>query len=161
CALNTPSFCAAGSAQDTWLQQNLANNTASCTLAYYQNPRFASNGTSGGSTTYQQIWQDLYKGGVDVVLNGDSHWYERFAPLNASGAIDNTFGVREFIVGTGGAGLEPPGAELPTSQALNATTHGIIKLTLHNGTYDWQVRNDGESNFTDSGTANCHAKPPA
>ncbi len=158
---NDPSTCAAGSAQDQWLQQDLASNTASCTLAYYQNPRWTSNGTSGGSTDYKQIWQDLYKGGVDVVLNGDSHWYERFAPLNASGAIDNTYGVREFIVGTGGAGLETPGTELPASQVLNATTHGIIKMTLHNGSYDWQFINDGESTFTDSGTTSCHAKPPA
>jgi len=166
-ALNTApcptdsSTCLAGSAQDLWLQQDLAATTSQCVLAYYQNPRFTSNGASGGSTTYQQIWTDLYKGGADVVLNGDSHWYERFAPLNAAGAIDNTYGVREFIVGTGGAGLETPGAELPTSQVLNASTHGIIKLTLHNGTYDWQFRNDGESSFTDSGTASCHAKPPA
>ena len=159
CALNTPSFCAVGSAQDLWLQQDLAQNTAACTLAYYQNPRFASNGTSGGSTTYQQLWQDLYKGGAEVVLNGDSHWYERFAPLNTSGVIDNNFGVREFIVGTGGAGLEPPGTELPISQVLNGATHGIIKVTLHNGSYGWQFINDGESSFTDSGTASCHSKP--
>jgi peptidoglycan/xylan/chitin deacetylase (PgdA/CDA1 family) len=128
CGLDNPSFCAAGSAQDQWLQNDLAGNTAQCTLAYYQNPRWMSNGTTGGSTTYQQLWQDLYKGGADVVLNGDSHWYERFAPLNASGAIDNTSGVREFIVGTGGAGLEAPGAQQPTSQVLNATTHGVIKF---------------------------------
>jgi peptidoglycan/xylan/chitin deacetylase (PgdA/CDA1 family) len=161
CALGTTSFCAAGSAQDLWLQNDLAHDTASCTLAYYQNPRWTSNGTSGGSTDYQQLWQDLYKGGVDVVLNGDSHWYERFAPLNASGAIDNTYGVREFIVGTGGAGLETPGTELATSQLLNATTHGVIKLTLHNGSYGWQFLNDGGSTFTDSGTGTCHTKPPA
>jgi hypothetical protein len=159
CALNNPGFCAAGSAQDLWLQNDLANDTAACTLAYYQNPRWMSNGTTGGSTTYTQLWTDLYKGGVSVVLNGDSHWYERFSPLNASGAIDNAFGVREFIVGTGGAGLETPGTEVATSQVLNATTHGVIKMTLHNGSYAWQFINDGESSFTDSGSASCHGKP--
>jgi peptidoglycan/xylan/chitin deacetylase (PgdA/CDA1 family) len=160
CVLTDPSFCAAGSAQDVWLQNDLAHNTAACTLAYYQNPRWASTASgSGGDNTMQQLWQDLYNGGADVVLNGDSHWYERFAPLNATGAINNTFGVREFIVGTGGAGLEPPGTEGPTSQVLNATTHGIIKLTLQNGSYAWQFINNGESSFTDSGSASCHAKP--
>jgi acid phosphatase type 7 len=161
CAVGTTSFCAAGSAQDVWLKNDLAHDTAQCTLAYYQNPRWTSNGTTSGHTDYQQLWQDLYSGGVDVVLNGDSHWYERFAPLNASGAIDNTFGVREFIVGTGGAGLETPGNELPASQVLNATTHGVVKMTLHNGSYAWQFLNDGETAFTDSGSAGCHAKPPA
>ncbi len=160
CVLNNPLFCAAGSAQDVWLQNDLAHDTAPCTLAYYQNPRWASTASgSGGNSTMQELWLDLYNGGADVVLNGDSHWYERFAPMNATGTIDNSFGVREFIVGTGGAGLEPPGTEGPTSQVLNATTHGIIKMTLHNGSYDWQFINDGESSFIDSGTATCHAKP--
>jgi len=160
CVLGTPSFCAAGSAQDLWLQNDLAHNTSACTLAYYQNPRFASTASgSGGDDTMQQLWQDLYNGGADVVLNGDSHWYERFAPLSATGAIDNAHGVQEFIVGTGGAGLEPPGTEVPTSQVLNGTTHGIIKMTLHNGSYSWQFINNGESSFTDSGSASCHSKP--
>ncbi len=162
CVLNNPGFCATGSAQDLWLQNDLAHDTSACTLAYYQNPRWASTASgSGGDNIMQQLWQDLYKGGADAVLNGDSHWYERYAPQNASGVIDNTYGVREFIVGTGGAGLEPPGTEVPTSQVLNATTHGIIKITLHTGSYGWQFINNGESTFTDSGSANCHAKPPA
>ncbi|HYT10987.1 MAG TPA: chitobiase/beta-hexosaminidase C-terminal domain-containing protein, partial [Mycobacteriales bacterium] len=160
CVLNAPGFCAAGSAQDVWLQNDLAHDTARCTMAYYQNPRWASAASgSGGDNTMQQLWQDLYSGGADVVLNGDSHWYERFAPLNASGAVDNTRGVREFIVGTGGAALDTPGAEVPTSQVLNNSTHGIIKMTLHNGNYDWSFVNDGESSFTDSGTASCHGVP--
>lgn len=159
CVLNDPLFCAAGSAQDIWLQNDLAHDTATCTLAYYQNPRWASTASgSGGDATMQQLWLDLYNGGVDVVLNGDSHWYERFAPMNANGAVDNAHGVREFIVGTGGAGLDQPGTPGPASQVLNATTHGIIKMILHNGSYSWQFVNDGESSFTDSGTANCLPK---
>jgi len=166
-ALNTaacpdnPASCAPGSAQDLWLQQDLAANTSQCTLAYYQNPRFASTASgSGGDPTYQQIWQDLYTGGADVVLNGDRHWYERFAPLNASGAPDSTYGVRQFIVGTGGAGLDTPGTPLATSQALNADTHGVLRMTLHNGSYDWSFVPD-EGTFTDSGTGGCHGAPPA
>ena len=144
------SFCA-GSAQDLWLQQDLASHASnSCVLAYYQNPRWASAASgSGGDNTYQQIWQDLYAGHADVVLNGNSRWYERFAPQNASGAIDNAHGVREFIVGTGGAGLDTPGTEVPTSQVLNNTTHGVIRITLHNGSYDWKFVPD-EGTFTDS-----------
>jgi peptidoglycan/xylan/chitin deacetylase (PgdA/CDA1 family) len=164
-ALNTApcpsnsSFCAAGSAQEQWLKQDLAAHQASCTLAYYQNPRFASTASgSGGSTTYQAIWQDLYAAGVDVVLNGDSHWYERFAPLDASGQPDPTNGVREFVVGTGGAGLDSPGTPLATSEALNDSTHGVLRLTMHAGSYDWRFVPD-EGTFTDSGTTSCHGAP--
>jgi peptidoglycan/xylan/chitin deacetylase (PgdA/CDA1 family) len=160
-ALNTgpcgddASFCAAGSAQETWLKADLAANPYNaCTLAYYQNPRFVSS-ASGGDVTYQALWQDLYSGGADVVLNGDSHWYERFAPMNGSGASDPN-GTREFIVGTGGAGLDTPGTPLATSQVLNATTHGVIKLTLHANGYDWSFLHDSDGTFTDSGSASCH-----
>ncbi len=151
--------CDAGSAQETWLRQDLAANSSSCTLAYYQNPRFTSS-PGGGADYTQPIWQDLYDGGVEIVLNGDSHWYERFAPLNAAGQPDASFGVREFIVGTGGQGLETPVAadRLSTSQVIDGSTHGVIKLTLHNGSYDWTFVPD-EGTFTDSGTASCHPKP--
>jgi peptidoglycan/xylan/chitin deacetylase (PgdA/CDA1 family) len=152
-----PATCQAGSAQDTWLKQDLAANRASCTMAYYQNPRFTST-AGGGNTDIQAIWQDLYNGHVDVVLNGDSHWYERFAQLNAGGAPDPASGVREFIVGTGGQGLDTPAAQLPTSQVLNDTTHGVLRMTLHAGSYDWSFVPD-EGTFTDTGTANCHGQP--
>ncbi|MDQ1715456.1 MAG: hypothetical protein QOC60_1401, partial [Frankiaceae bacterium] len=165
-ALNTApcgtdaSTCGAGSAQETWLKQDLAASAASCTLAYFQNPRWASTASgSGGDTTYQTFWQDLYAGGADVVLNGDSHWYERFAPLDGSGQPNATYGTREFIVGTGGAGLDTPGPAGATSQALNASTHGVLRMTLHNGSYSWGFVPD-EGSFTDSGTANCHQPPP-
>jgi peptidoglycan/xylan/chitin deacetylase (PgdA/CDA1 family) len=156
CPDNT-AFCAAGSAQEQWLKQDLATSTAPCTLAYYQNPRFTSTG-GGGADFMQPFWQDLYDGGVDVVLNGDSHWYERFAQVNAGGQPDANFGVREFIVGTGGAGLDTPGNQLAISEKLNASTHGVLKLTLHGQSYDWAFVPD-EGTFTDSGTASCHAKP--
>ncbi len=61
-ALNTApcpadnSFCAAGSAQEQWLQNDLAANSSACTLAYFQNPRFASRST-GGSTSYAPFWK--------------------------------------------------------------------------------------------------------
>jgi peptidoglycan/xylan/chitin deacetylase (PgdA/CDA1 family) len=157
CDDNT-SFCTAGSAQERWLQQDLAASTSSCTLAYYQNPRFASS-SSGGKDYAQAIWQDLYNGGVDAVLNGDAHWYERFAPMDGSGNPDPAQGVREFIVGTGGAGLATPSTPLSTSQVLDNSGHGVLQLTLHDGSYTWTFLHDTDTTFTDSGSTNCHAAP--
>jgi peptidoglycan/xylan/chitin deacetylase (PgdA/CDA1 family) len=156
---DTPAFCAAGSAQEQWLKADLAAKAPNgCTLAYYQNPRFASR-TSGGLTYMQALWADLYAGGTDVVLNGDSHWYERFAPMDASGNADSLYGIREFIVGTGGAGLDAPANPLPTSEVLNNGTHGVIRLTLHSTGYDWTFVHDTDGTFTDSGSATCHGAP--
>ncbi|HXJ63296.1 MAG TPA: chitobiase/beta-hexosaminidase C-terminal domain-containing protein, partial [Actinomycetota bacterium] len=164
-ALNTgpcptsSSFCAAGSAEEQWLKSDLAASSSACTLAYFQNPRFAST-SSGGSTRYAPLWNDLYAGGADVVMNGDDHWYERFAPMDATGAADPTFGIREFIVGTGGAGLDTPATQLPTSQAINNNTHGIVRLVLRAGGYDWTFVHDTDGTFSDSGTGSCHGAPP-
>jgi peptidoglycan/xylan/chitin deacetylase (PgdA/CDA1 family) len=164
-ALNTgpcdtsASFCAAGSAQDQWLQQDLAATTSSsCTLAYYQNPRFAST-SSGGNSFAQPIWKDLYTGGADVVLNGDAHWYERFKPMDALGNPDPSHGVQQFIVGTGGAGLSTPASPLSTSLVLDNSSHGVIQMVLHDGSYSWKFLHDTDGTLTDTGTANCHAAP--
>ena len=53
------------------------------------------------------IWQDLYNAGVQIVLNGHDHDYERFSRLDVNGSLDTAHGIREFVVGTGGR--EPSG----------------------------------------------------
>ncbi|HEX9839541.1 MAG TPA: Ig-like domain-containing protein, partial [Anaerolineales bacterium] len=80
--------------------------------------------------------------------------YERFAPQNPNGQADSK-GIREFVVGTGGAGLYSFTSNQPNSQVRNNTTHGVLKLTLHSTSYDWQFIPIAGQNFTDSGSANC------
>ena len=89
-----------------------------------------------------------------MVLNGHDHTYERFAPQNPNGQADPR-GIREFVVGTGGAGLYSFTSNQPNSQVRNNTTFGVLKLTLHSTSYDWQFVPIAGQNFTDSGNANC------
>ncbi|HEU0116508.1 MAG TPA: metallophosphoesterase, partial [Thermomicrobiales bacterium] len=93
--------CNGKSPQGQWLKQDLAHDTAKCTLAYWHHPRFSS-GAHGDNPEVQPFWKKLAKAGVDVVLNGHSHDYERFAPMNAKGKRNPKAGMREFVVGTGG-----------------------------------------------------------
>jgi len=146
--------CAAGSAEEVWLKNDLAAHLTSCTLAYWHEPRFYSYG-SGSDATLDPFWQDLYAAQADVVLNGHEHFYERFAQQNPAGQPDPN-GVRQFIVGTGGAGLMSLSTRLATSQASNDRTHGVLKLTLHSGSYDWNLVPQAGQTFTDSGSATCH-----
>jgi hypothetical protein len=92
--------------------------------------------------------------GADVVLNAHDHTYERFAPQNPNGQADSR-GVREFVVGTGGAALYDFPSNQPNSQVRNTTTWGVLKLTLHATSYDWQFIPITGQTFTDSGSANC------
>jgi len=107
----------------------------------------------------QELWQDLYDGGADILLGGHWHNYERLAPMDASGAADPGFGVRQFVVGTGGASLSGFGTILPTSEVRDNATHGVMKFTLHASSYDWQFIPIAGQTFTDSGTSSTHGAP--
>jgi hypothetical protein len=145
--------CEAGSAQEQWLSQDLISPHL-CTLAYWHQPRWSS-GSHGSSPLYDAFWRDLYGAGAEVVLNGHDHDYERFAPQNPDGAGDAAYGIREFVAGTGGDRYEPMSTVKANSE-VRSQTFGVLKLTLHAGSYDWQFIPEAGKKFTDSGTSQCH-----
>ena len=144
------------SAQLTWLSADLSASTKSCTLAYWHHPRFSSGSGHGNNAAMQPFWDALYAADADVVLNGHDHDYERFAPQTPTGVADSQRGIREFVVGTGGRALYALGTLRANSQMFNASTFGVLKLTLSAGTYSWQFIPVAGQTFTDSGTASCH-----
>jgi hypothetical protein len=145
--------CSAGSPQGQWLANDLATHSNSCTLAYWHIPLFSSGGRAAQNS--QSFWQALYAAGADVILNGHDHIYERFAPQNPSGQRDDTNGIREFIVGTGGANHTSIASVAGNSEVRDTSTYGVLKLVLHPGSYDWQFVPEAGGSFTDSGTASC------
>jgi hypothetical protein len=149
--------CESTSPMVTWLKQDLAANPRACTLAYFNHPLFSS-GRHGNQTQVRPIWDVLYAADADVVINSRDHDYERFAPQDPSGMADPARGIREFVVGTGGAGLYSfdLGIIKPNSEVRNDHTNGVLKLTLHPTSYDWQFVPVAGKTFTDSGTTSCH-----
>lgn len=104
----------------------------------------------------QTLWQTLYDAGADLVINGHEHSYERLKPMTASGVSASwDLGMREFVVGTGGAGLYGFGKVLTPSQVRNSSTHGVLKLTLNSTSYDWQFIPVAGKTFQDSGSTRC------
>jgi hypothetical protein len=119
-------------------------------------PRFSS-GQHGEEKDLQPLWEMLYDEGVDLVLAGHDHNYERFAPQTPDGRADPTRGIREFVVGTGGAALRNFQKPQPQSEVRDNTHHGILKLTLRSESYDWEfLSSTGDLNFADQGTQRCH-----
>jgi acid phosphatase type 7 len=149
----------AGSAQEQWLRADLTANQSMCTLAYWHKPRFSS-GLHGNNADVQPFWQALYDYGADVVLNGHDHSYERFASQNPTGQADPR-GIREFVVGTGGAALYSFLTIRPNSEVRSNDTWGVLKLTLHPTSYDWEFIPVPGQTFRDSGTGNCVSTGPA
>src|SRR5437763_7273256 len=94
--------CTAASPQGKWLQQDLSQHPAGCTLAYFHKPLFSSGLAHGADPELKPIWQILYHAGADVVINGHDHDYERFAPQDPEGKADPAHGIREVVVGSGG-----------------------------------------------------------
>jgi len=88
------------------------------------------------------------------VLNGHAHDYERFAPQTPSGQASPT-GVREFVVGTGGAGQLPLGTVELNSEVRHTGTLGVLRLTLRAASYYWQFLPAAGETFTDAGTGAC------
>lgn len=153
--LNSEIAAGVGSAQEQWLRADLAAQPTLCTLAYWHKPRFSS-GPHGNNSTFQPFWQALYDHHADVVLSGHDHDYERFAPQTPGGAADPVNGIREFVVGTGGASQYPFLTTRPNSEVRRTGIFGVLKLTLHPASYAWDyIPVEGET-FTDSGTATCH-----
>jgi len=148
--------CEPGSPQERWLRSDLAAHPAACKLAYWHKPLFSSGGAHGNDLTVKPLFQALYDAHADVVVGGHDHDYERFAPQNPDGAADPANGIREFVVGTGGKNHRPFGESKPNSEVRDATTFGVLKLTLKPKSYDWQFIPEAGKSFTDSGTGACH-----
>lgn len=146
-----------GSAQDQWLQADLAANSKLCTIALWHSTRFFSSNTIGWTSNafITKLWERLYAAGVDVVLNGQQHQYERFPPMTPTGTPDEARGIRQFNVGTGGESAQMPIAIAPHSEALSVA-FGVLRLTLDAGTYAWEFMPVVSGQFSDSGTGTCH-----
>ncbi|MDG4826370.1 DNRLRE domain-containing protein [Asanoa sp. WMMD1127] len=155
-SLNSNISTSASSAQVTWLRNDLAANTRPCTLAYWHHPLYTSGANHAPSTSTRPLYQALYDHNADVVVWGHNHQYERFAPMNPSGGLDNARGLRSFVAGMGGADHYGFGTIQPNSQARNSDTFGVLKFTLHSNSYDWQFVPEAGRTYNDSGTGSCH-----
>src|SRR3989442_10360004 len=144
----------ATSPQVQWLRADLAAHPARCTLAYWHNPLFDSK--DNPNANIRPLWDVLYAAGVDVVVNAHYAFYERFAPQTPAGVADPAQGIREFVVGTGGAETRTFGTVRPNSQVRDSGTPGGLHLTLDDGNYAWQFVAIAGKTFTDTSSASCH-----
>ena len=146
--------CGAGSPEETWLKADLAAIIGKHILAMWHIPEFSS-GPHGNTTVYRAWWDDLYAAHADIVLNGHDHVYERFAQQSPTGAADPN-GLREFVVGTGGASHSSFVRLVATSETRNGETFGVLELTLELHSYSWQFIPITGGSFTDSGETATH-----
>jgi hypothetical protein len=164
--------CDEGSDQYEWLRSDLSTHAEDlfpCTLAFFHDPRFLwapwwraddGPGPGGPLPEVEPFWRLLYEGNADVILDGNVHNYERWAPQDPDGVLDPAHGIVEFVVGTGGRSLNPRGREpMPAHlAAFQSSVYGALELTLGDGAWDFAYHvAAGEPAFTDAGTGvPCH-----
>lgn len=82
--------------QRTWLAETLAASTAAWQIVLFHQPAYSCS-AHGSTSSVIANWVPIFEeGGVDLVLNGHDHNYQRFAPLN---------GTTYVVTGGGGAPL--------------------------------------------------------
>ena len=136
-ALNCEIECGSGSAQLTWLRKDLAQHPDMPALAYVHEPRYTCSTHHAPFTGLDPIWTALQRGNGRILLAGHNHAYERFAKQDAGGhrAAD---GLRQFVVGTGGAGHYALRPTCRNRLAADDQHFGVLQLRLSAHSYTWQ-----------------------
>ena len=142
--------------QTAALEQVLAADTHTCELVAWHHPRYSSGSEHGNSTFVDPWFEAAYDAGVDVVLNGHDHDYERFAPQdgNANAIPD---GVVEIVVGTGGANpraFDPPVAN-SVARIVDKGICGWTSTTTRPTPFAFL--DDITGAVDDSGSGSCHS----
>jgi acid phosphatase type 7 len=154
-ALNSELPATAGSEQLIWLRQTLATTATACTVAYWHRPVFSS-GPNGDNAAMREAWRVLEEFSADLIIVGHEHMYERFAPQTSDGVANLRVGIRQIVVGTGGATLSiPRGVRRSTSEVVESAW-GVLKLTLHPASYEFEFIAVPGSAFRDAGSEACH-----
>ncbi len=152
-SLNSNLDGSTSSAQYKWLASDLKKNTQPCTLVYFHHPLF-NIGPEPVPARFNAIWPLLAGDGVDIVLNGHDHDYQRWVPMNGSGTPDPK-GPTEFVVGTGGHSLQSFIKTDPRVAYSLSGSFGALQVDLNPGgaSYQYQTVSGGT---VDSGGITCN-----
>ncbi|HUV47497.1 MAG TPA: metallophosphoesterase [Actinomycetes bacterium] len=147
--------CGPDSRQGRWLKRVMDGNSRSCTVAMWHHPLQTSGAYAGNADSRAralQLWKLASAGGVDVVLNGHDHIYERFAKRS---------GMQQFVVGTGGKNHYNITTKAPGSKKRIGDRYGVLRLDLSSdGTYKHAfVTASGQ--VVDRGSKTCTNEPKA
>ena len=148
------SGCAADAAQSQWLARELqrARTDGKCAAVMMHHP-FVSSGKFA-TPSVRHLWEASVTNGADLVMTAHDHHYERFGPLDATGA-PAVNGTPMIITGLGGAQVYPLDAPVPGSQYMLNSDHGVVQLTLTPTSFSWGFVSAVDNLTYDAGTASC------
>lgn len=128
-------------AQKEWLAKDLAESQADWKVVYFHHPPWSS-GEHGSQLVMRREFGPLFEQyGVDLVLTGHDHNYERSHPMKgAAMAPSGTRGIPYLVVGGGGASLRGFPSQAPEWSALrNNKDFGFLDVTVNEGNLTAQL----------------------
>ncbi|HXD11620.1 MAG TPA: metallophosphoesterase, partial [Anaerolineales bacterium] len=143
--------CAIGQTQYQWLLNDLNTHTNACTIAYFHHPVY-NVGPEGYTTTMNDMWALMAQYGVDIVLTGHDHDYQRWMPLDGSGNLSST-GITQFVAGGGGHGIQQfitTDSRMAIGYDTSPYSFGALRLQLNQDGAGFQYMNS-QGNLLDSG----------
>ena len=118
--------------QRAFLDQSLANTQKTWKLVVHHKPPYTASTGHPPETALQMAWSPVYdQRGVDLVLNGHAHSYERSKPIKAG--VPGTSGPVYIVEGGGGAPaysvVPQPFTAYPTQSVTNPV-YGYVLLSV-------------------------------
>ncbi|MDR3572438.1 MAG: metallophosphoesterase [Anaerolineaceae bacterium] len=138
-------------------------------LVYWHAPTYCSSLLIHDALSLIPFNEAAYQAGVDIQINGHTHVYQRFHPINPFGERDDKYGITTFIAGIGGEngdyGFKPSRAQAASAIFKNTFSGGdgnhvigVLMLTLHAGSADFAAYNANNGLIFDEGVVYCHHK---
>jgi predicted phosphodiesterase len=132
--------CAENQAMQAWIRTDLAADNATCEIAVWHEPAFGSEVPyhGDGKDAMRTVWKTLDERGVDMVVTGHAHNYQRYQRMNYLGT-ETSSGMPSTIVGTGGKNL----ARINTvswggaKAAVDDTHYGFVKMVFNSTATGW------------------------
>jgi hypothetical protein len=132
--------CGEGQAMQEWIRGDLAADSAVCEIAVWHEPAFGSEVPlhGDGKDAMRSVWKTLDERGVDMVVTGHAHNYQRYQRMNYQGTPTGS-GMPSTIVGTGGKSLIPVSQiSWPAALArVEDTYHGFLKMVFNATATGW------------------------
>lgn len=146
--------CDQDSAQYKWVQRQLQVTQPRCLALAWHHPRWATGEWVAGEKEWMSdIYSLASEYGADLLLTGHLHRYERHSRRTGDGAL-SPVGIRQFVVGTGGARPYLKQDIAQSSLEFTAQKFGVLQLNLSPDGYSWDfLSSDGT--HVDAGADTC------
>jgi 3',5'-cyclic AMP phosphodiesterase CpdA len=152
-ALNSNCSAIKCSTEYKWLKKDLEAKPHRCSIFTMHHPRFSSGSEHGSNKSMSGFFSLAQTHGVEMVLAGHDHDYERFKRMRANGTVDKS-GVMSFVSGAGGRSAYKFG-RIQNGSAYRLSRHfGVLRLALRPHRFNFSFR-DVDGTTRDRGMRTC------